>query len=144
MRRILLIMVLLVAGMITMVVVRVSRLRSANESADTQFTRIGIPSGYSYGRAGFARQLDISPDGKRIVYVAMVGNDTRRLILQTADAASPREISGTDGAIDPSLSPDGRSVVFYSDEKIRKVNLETGEVVALGQVPPTRGVAWLD
>src|SRR5437773_2494201 len=106
MRRILLIVVVFVGLMMAMVAVRISRLRALPEAADdSQHVRIGIPQGYAYGRSGFGRQLDISPDGKKVVYVGRSAVENPRLFVQTIGEATPQAIAGTDGANDPSFSP---------------------------------------
>src|SRR6185436_14327154 len=51
---------------------------------------------------------------------------TRRL-----DQAETTEITGTDGARYPFFSPDGQTVAFYAQGKLKKVSLAGGGVVAI-------------
>lgn len=68
-----------------------------------------------------AIDIAISPDGKRIVYVA--GN---RLWVRDLDREEAREIPGTQEAMAPFWSPDGRQIGFRQGQGIFKVGL-TGE-----------------
>ncbi len=144
MRRVLLIVIAVVIVMFTLVAVRLSRLRAIPEEADDpKHVRIPIPQGFDYGGSYFGRRLDISADGTKIVYVAMNPATGRRLFLQTIGEPSPREIPGTDGANDPSFSPDGRYIAFYAGT-VKRVTLDTNTVIVIGEAGTPRGMAWLD
>ena len=54
--------------------------------------------------------LSISPDGRQVL--ALSSGDTQQLALVPAAGGTPAPISGTDGAQDGSISPDGKQVVF--------------------------------
>ncbi len=65
----------------------------------------------------------ISPDGKRVVYVAQL-EDTTQLYVRPLDEFEARPIPGTEGAeAFPFFSPDGEWLGFYADGKLKKVSL---------------------
>ena len=89
------------------------------------------------------RGLCIAPDGQRIIYVAKRGATTQLYSRRIDDfAATP--IPGTEGAFMPLMSPDGRSVAFVVNRELRKLTLETGQVVPLAQVENPAGATWKD
>ena len=57
------------------------------------------------------RLLAISPDGSRVVYASRHG-ETTRLCLRRLDQLEVKPLAGTEGALNPFFSPDGRWVGF--------------------------------
>src|SRR5690242_7019865 len=141
MGRILLIIIVIVGLMLAMVAVRISRMPDTPLSEDSQHLTIGIPQGYSYGQSNFGRQLDISPDGKKVVYVGRGAGENRKLFVQTIGEPTPEAIAGSDGANDPSFSPDGLNIVFYAYPNVKKLTLDSGEIKVMGRAPAPRGTA---
>ena len=86
--------------------------------------------------------LDISKDGSRIVYVARK-DGAQHLYVRERSNAVARRIPGTDGAISPSFSPEGKSVAFFADNKLKVASLD-GAPIVLASVNDPRGVTWLD
>ncbi|HSF18122.1 MAG TPA: protein kinase [Vicinamibacteria bacterium] len=72
----------------------------------------------------------ISRDGRRIVYVGVLG-DRRRLYLRELDQLESRAIEGTDGAHSPFFSPDGLWIGFLADGKMKKVSVLGGAPIDL-------------
>jgi DNA-binding SARP family transcriptional activator/Tol biopolymer transport system component len=83
-----------------------------------------LPSGF--GGVGF----DLSPDGKRIVYVGE-GPDSRRLWERRLDDLTPTPIAGTEGAWSPVYSPDGGSIAFWMENSLKTVSLGNGLLATL-------------
>jgi serine/threonine-protein kinase len=81
----------------------------------------------------------ISPDGRRVVFVA-----SQRLHLRDMAGLTARPIRGTDGAHSPFFSPDGKWVAFFTDGALRKVSLETGVVATITEVHGGRAGTWGD
>jgi Tol biopolymer transport system component len=89
-----------------------------------------------------AEPLALSPDGRRLVYVANSTGQTQ-LYLRNLDAFAARPIGGTDGARYPFFSPDGEWVAFFSQGKLKRVSLQGGAPVTICEVPIVgRGGAW--
>jgi serine/threonine-protein kinase len=87
--------------------------------------------------------LDISRDGRKIVYVG-TGRDGSgtMLYLKTLDEAEPRAIPGTEGGRAPFFSPDGEWIAYYSDRELLKVSLLGGSPMPLSPTGDRRGGFW--
>jgi len=86
--------------------------------------------------------FDISPDGRRVVYMGFEGEDSP-LYLWEEDKFGFRTIRNTEGAISPFFSPDGKSVAFFDEGKLKVVPLEGGPPLDLKvEAPNLRGACW--
>ncbi len=76
--------------------------------------------------------IAVSPDGKRIVYVASTGTSTQ-LYIRLLNEYEVKPIIGTNGASMPFFSPDGEWLGYYSssDRKIMKIPILSGKSVPL-------------
>jgi serine/threonine-protein kinase len=74
--------------------------------------------------------LDISPDGRTLVYVGSSGG-TVRLYVRQLDTFEVRPLAGTEGALHPFFSPDGRSVGFLTDDKVKTYSLTSGTATTI-------------
>ncbi len=89
----------------------------------------------------------ISPDGKLIVFAASDSAGKSRLWLRPLESLDARPIDGTDftGGISPGLpfwSPDGRSIGFFADEKLKTIPVTGGSPQILCSVSNARGGTW--
>jgi serine/threonine-protein kinase len=64
--------------------------------------------------------MAISPDGREIVYGGFIDQDSK-LYKRRLDEVEAHEIPGTDGAVFPVYSPDGKWIAFYSGGDLRRV-----------------------
>ncbi|HEX9691488.1 MAG TPA: protein kinase [Gemmatimonadales bacterium] len=91
-------------------------------------------------RPGQGPRIAISPDGSRFVYLGPGEGGAGQLWLRERDRLDARPLVGTEGAISPFFSPDGRRVGFYT---ISPMRLKT---VSLGGEPPVTvadsGMDW--
>jgi len=85
--------------------------------------------------------LAISPDGRRIVFVA-TSEGQARLWLRSMDSVSARVLTGTDGAAYPFWSPDSRSVGFFANARLKRIDIDGGLVQTLADAPLGRGGSW--
>jgi serine/threonine protein kinase len=73
----------------------------------------------------------LSPDGRRIAFCATSPSaaasfNGAQIFVRAFDAADPQAIPGTEGAFSPFWSPDGASLAFFADGKLKKVPLSGG------------------
>jgi eukaryotic-like serine/threonine-protein kinase len=85
----------------------------------------------------------ISPDGKRIVYSSSSAG-TRMLFQRMADQLESKPIPGTEEAVQPFFSPDGKWLAFFAHHKLMKVSAAGGQPIALATAAFSRGGAWRD
>jgi serine/threonine protein kinase/Tol biopolymer transport system component len=80
----------------------------------------------------------ISPDGMRLVYVS---GTPSKLFTRRLDQPRATELPGTQGAVEPFFSPDGRWLGFYlfNGGKLNKISVDGGIAV-----PLAAGGAWSD
>jgi Tol biopolymer transport system component len=86
----------------------------------------------------------VSPDGRRIVFVAEGPNGMKSLWLQSLDSLAAEEIPGTRsrGSFMPFWSPDGRSIAFFAENKLMKLDLSGAPPQPLCEVQLGRGGTW--
>jgi DNA-binding winged helix-turn-helix (wHTH) protein/Tol biopolymer transport system component len=66
----------------------------------------------------------LSPEGRHLAFVARGDEDGKaRLWVRTLESGSVRALPGTEGAFRPFWSPDGQSVAFFADGRLKKVTL---------------------
>jgi Tol biopolymer transport system component len=100
-------------------------LRPASEPAAVPriVSSILPPEGVGFDiRLGMA----LSPDGTSIAFPARAGDGPRRLWIRDLDSKTARMLEGTDGALAPFWSPDGRYVAFFADGGLKRVEVESG------------------
>jgi Tol biopolymer transport system component len=83
----------------------------------------------------------ISPDGRSVAFVA-VTNGMPRLWIRTLDTQTARELQDTEGAKLPFWSPDSRSLGFFTNGDLRRIDVTGGGAAVLARAPDPRGGAW--
>jgi Tol biopolymer transport system component len=85
--------------------------------------------------------LAMSPDGHSIVFVASAEGRSQ-LWMRRLSSTVFRPLAGTDNASLPFWSPDGRSVGFFAEGRIKRIDLENGIVREISSAPVAAGAAW--
>jgi len=89
-------------------------------------------------------RLAISPDGRRIVYVGH-GEGGPQLWMKDAGQLEPTALAGTDGALSPFFSPDGRQLGFVKNGRtVRILPLDGGSALTLTDSANTTAGSWGD
>jgi eukaryotic-like serine/threonine-protein kinase len=90
-----------------------------------------------------AQDVAIAPNGHTVV-IAGHGESQRSNVLWIYEPGSQeaKTIPATDGANFPFWSPDGRSLGFFADGKLKRLDLAGGPVQALCDAPTGRGGTW--
>ena len=86
--------------------------------------------------------LALSPDGSLVVFGARNAAGDEQLWIQSLEDGSVRPLPGTDQAWHPFWSPDNRSIGFFSEGKLKKINLDGGVVEILADAPGRPGGTW--
>ena len=92
----------------------------------------------------FTQPFAVSDDGRTIVFIADTGG-TRSLWTRALDEPIPRMLEGTEGGMQPSVSPDGQWVAFVvGNQVVRKVGLAGGTATTLGTIDGvTAAIDWV-
>ncbi|HKT08423.1 MAG TPA: protein kinase [Gemmatimonadaceae bacterium] len=87
--------------------------------------------------------LNVSPDGRTLLYAAQGSGRHEQLVLRPLDDIASRPLPGTEDAGQPTFSPDGRWVLFIRGNQLYKVSLDGGDPQVLGSAPGTfAGASW--
>ncbi|HEY0701558.1 MAG TPA: protein kinase [Candidatus Acidoferrales bacterium] len=90
-----------------------------------------------------ARGMAIAPDGRT---VALVGYKQAARVnilwLYELGAQQARILDGTEGANFPFWSPDGKSIAFFADGKLKRIEASGGPAQAICDAPTGRGGTW--
>jgi Tol biopolymer transport system component len=112
-------------------------------AAPTVHASILPPAGVRFASA-YAAPLPfaVSPDGSTLVYCACSGEGPPMLWVRALDSGFARSLAGTEGAYSPFFSPDGHSLGFFSDTRLKRVDVAGGPVVSLCAAEDARGGTW--
>jgi Tol biopolymer transport system component len=91
--------------------------------------------------AGSLASFALSPDGRQIVYVA-TSDGAPRLWLRSLTTTTTQPLGGTEGAEYPFWSPDSRSIGFFADGSLKRLDLGAGPPLTLASAPSGRGATW--
>ena len=96
--------------------------------------------------AGYDVPFALSPDGRRIVYVAVRSDGTKQLLWLrrlSSDTELAEPMQGTDGANSPFWSPDSQWVGFFAGNSLKTIRVSTGVVQLVAtNVSTMAGAAW--
>jgi hypothetical protein len=92
-------------------------------------------------KATLPARITVSPDGSRVAFLADNAEGKRLLWVRSMDSLSAQPLVGTDGASAPFWSPDSRSIGYFANGKLFKVEAAGGRAQALCDVLETGG-AW--
>jgi serine/threonine protein kinase len=84
----------------------------------------------------------VSRDGRQLVFIGYTGDGKRQLWVRSLDSLVARQLPGTLGALFPFWSPDGRSLGFFAEGKLQRIDVENGTPVALCDAPQPNGGSW--
>ncbi|HTD51767.1 MAG TPA: protein kinase, partial [Thermoanaerobaculia bacterium] len=89
-------------------------------------------------------RVAISPDGRRLAFSALDADGAARLWVRALDDERPFPIVGSEGACFPFWSPDGRSLGFFAQGKLKTVEASptTASPRPLVNVLEARGGSW--
>ena len=83
----------------------------------------------------------ISRDGRRIGYAAGPAG-RQRLFVREIDQFASRPVPDTEGVVSAAFSPDGQSIAFVAERKLRTVSLLGGTPLTLRDRVDGAGVTW--
>jgi Tol biopolymer transport system component len=115
----------------------VRRLRTGQRERSVH-SFIDPPEKTAFGLTGDdGAPIALSPDGTRAVFGA-----GGKLWVQSLEKGSAASLVGSDGGRSPFWSPDGRSIAFFSEGKLKTTDASGGPVQIICEAPNSRGGAW--
>jgi Tol biopolymer transport system component len=99
--------------------------------------RFEVPTPTSSDPTSFA----LSPDGGELVFAAAT-DGASMLWVRRLDETTARPLAGTEGALHPFWKPDGRSIGFFADGKLKVIDVAGGSPRELANASGGRGGAW--
>ncbi|MGA3213850.1 MAG: protein kinase, partial [Terriglobales bacterium] len=83
----------------------------------------------------------LSPQGDKLAFVAHSAGD-KLLFVRSLASDTAQSLEGTQGAMHPFWSPDGRYLGFFASGKLNKIAASGGAVSVLAEAPNARGGTW--
>jgi eukaryotic-like serine/threonine-protein kinase len=122
----------------------VSSLHFRSKPSTAELTRLemNLPENVTFGPVGF---INLSPDGRKFVFIGTGPDGVTRLWLRTLDSLETRPLFGTESNIGLSFfwSPDSRFVAFETADKLKKIDISGGPPQSICNLPAlVTGGSW--
>jgi serine/threonine protein kinase/WD40 repeat protein len=115
-----------------------------NEPVMNLRAEIAPPDTFQLDSTGDAGGMPVlSPQGDKIAFVAHSAT-TKSLWVRSLESDSATQLDGTQNAMHPFWSPDGKSIGFFANGKLKKISASGGSATALADVTTPRGGSWGD
>jgi eukaryotic-like serine/threonine-protein kinase len=85
--------------------------------------------------------MALTADGKQIAFIANQ-NRVPMLWVRPLDGNESRALPGTENASNPFWSPDGRSIGFFADSKVKRIDVDGGRPLVVADAANGRGGTW--
>jgi Tol biopolymer transport system component len=99
------------------------------------------PPGNTFGGDYERTYLALSPDGSRLAFVAADASHVTRIWLRPMSSPDAQSIAGTEGARSLFWSPDGKSIAFFADNKLKRIDPSEGSALTVCNVSKDIGLA---
>jgi len=112
------------------------------QSAPTQeLTELSfaLPAGTTLAAPGC---IALSPNGRMVAFSAITKKGDTSLWIRSLGSKSPHEFSSTADAGYPFWSPDSKSIGFFAQGKLKKIDVSGGPALTICDAPGGRGGTW--
>jgi serine/threonine protein kinase len=93
-------------------------------------------------KALFSGAVTVSPDGSHVAFISTSADGRRQLWVRSLDAEKPELLAGTESATAPFWSPDSRSIGYFANGKLFKIEAAHGRPQQLCDVQESGGASW--
>jgi Tol biopolymer transport system component len=106
-------------------------------------SQIGPPENTKFVLAGLsAGPPVVSPDGNWLAFAARSADGRQVLWVRSLDGTTEQALAGTEGATFPFWSSDSRSLAFFANGKLNRIDASGGPLLALCDAVSGRGGSW--
>jgi Tol biopolymer transport system component len=129
----------------TLALVAFQFLRPSAPAAPVYRTSILLPEGLRFpaaGPVGGIGRFAMSPDGRRIAFVATDPSGNQTLWVRPLDSLTAAPLAGTDGASSPFWSPDSRVIAFVARGQLKTIDPAGGSPVVVASTAFNATGAW--
>jgi Tol biopolymer transport system component len=135
------------AALIAVATTALGVLYYSSVSKEPQVVRAFIPPPekgvFRFVGGGNVGPMAVSPDGRMLAFCAQGADGIQSLYVRAIDSTTPQPLAGTAGAGMPFWSPDSRSIGFYADGKLKRIEATGGPALTLCDVGVVgRGGTW--
>jgi Tol biopolymer transport system component/predicted Ser/Thr protein kinase len=116
--------------------------REAAPNTSVVQTTILPPEKTTFAFATNYGPMQLSPDGRQMVFAATGEDGKSQLWVRSLDSATARPLAGTEEATFPFWAPDSRWIGFFADASLKKIDIQSGAVIRLAATAAPRGGAW--
>ncbi len=92
--------------------------------------------------ASYGDAPQLSPDGRRIAFVARDGSGSVRVYVRELDSEPAQPLPGTEEGALPFWAPDSRRIGFFAQGQLKVTALAGGKPLTLAGAPVPRGGTW--
>ena len=100
-----------------------------------------VDANWANNPGGGAVPLAVSPDGNWIVF-GVLQRGTALLWVRSLDTTSSRQLPGTEGARYPFWSPDSRSIGFFTQNELKRIDIAGGTAQKICDAENGGGGTW--
>jgi serine/threonine-protein kinase len=120
--------------------------RHPEATRDISRFSLQLPDSQALAEGGQRFRVAVSPDGRKIAYLGRASSPLgARLMVRSLDQLRATPLAGTDGAINPAFSPDGKHLAFAAGapRAIKTIAVAGGPTVTLtDSLVDTGGITW--
>jgi Tol biopolymer transport system component len=101
-------------------------------------------AGYFYAQLPFTvESMAMAPDHRTVAAIGKLESERAKTVwLYEAGSRRARSLPDTEGAVFPFWSPDGKSLGFFAEGKLKKLDIAGGPVQIICDAPTGRGGTW--
>jgi hypothetical protein len=85
--------------------------------------------------------LAMAPDGTQLAFIAADASRVQRVWVRPMSVVDPRPVPGTERASAVIWSPDSRSIAFFAEGKVKRIDLPDGAAVTLCEFESSPGLS---
>jgi Tol biopolymer transport system component/predicted Ser/Thr protein kinase len=102
----------------------------------------GVRATLPFPEKMFLGELALSPDGTRLAFTASKAGAQPALWIRSLDGATAQPVAGAENAFFPFWSPDSRSIGFFADGKLKRMDASGGTILTICDAERGVGGTW--